>query len=65
MRAGVSHNRAAIPHKINEAHGLAEYLEHLLIWPFPFGLCNGLKNGMGAPYNLIPKEPAISESKST
>ena len=59
------HNQATIPHKLNEARGLARYLEHIQMCPFPFGLCNGVEYGMGAPYSPILREPTKSESKLT
>jgi hypothetical protein len=39
MRAGISHNRAAVPHNLNEARGLAGYPDDSWSCPFPLLIC--------------------------
>ena len=42
-----THNQVVVPHKLNEARGLARYPEHLRTCLFLFGLWNGVEYGMG------------------
>lgn len=44
MRAGISHNQVAVPHKLNGESGLVGYSVNLLAMSISFiDLCNGVK----------------------
>ena len=64
MRLVISHNMVVVPHKLNGASGLAGYPVHLLAMSISFiNMCNGVKYGIGVPYNLILREPNKLKSK--
>ena len=66
MREGVSPNWVSFPNKLREPQSQAKYPTRLPRMFISYtDLCNGVYLGMGELYNLIPREPTISESKLT